>query len=205
MAITYRIGLTGGIGCGKSTVADMFAARGAAIVDTDVISRQLTSPGCPAVALIEKDLGPGLLRSDGSLDRERLRKQVFSDQPARNKLEAILHPLIRAEVQRQLQRAAAPYALVVVPLLLETGAYDQIVQRVLVVDCEENLQVRRVMARNQLTENEVRSIMAAQSPRRDRLSLADDVIENNGNVDALESQVAALHAKYLQLANQPHS
>lgn len=194
------IGLTGGIGCGKSAVAELFAEQGISIVDTDQIARQLTAAGEPALAAIASGFGAEFLLPDGELDRPRLRHLIFSSPEAKEKLEAILHPLIRKEVKRRLALAQSPYAMVAVPLLLETGAYRDIAQRILVVDCSEAQQVERVVARNGLDEAEVHAIMAHQLSRQERLRQADDIVDNHGIQPALSPQVKRLHLRYLELA-----
>lgn len=195
-----RVGLTGGIGSGKSTVAALFAALGVPVVDTDVIARELTATGSPALADIRGAFGDAVMQPDGSLDRGALRRLVFGDESARRRLEAILHPRIRSRVEETLETLDAPYVLVVIPLLVETGAYRGMLDRVLVVDCPEALQVERVVARNGLSQEEVGAILAAQATRAARLAAADDLIENSGSADALNAAVAALHARYLALA-----
>jgi dephospho-CoA kinase len=194
------VGLTGGIGCGKSSAAQMFAERGVQVVDTDAIAHQLTAPGGPALAAIRRQFGSEIFASDGSLDRAQLRKRVFSDTRAKKNLEALLHPLIRAEALQQLARCGGPYAVLVVPLLLETGELHDRVQQVLVVDCDEPQQIARAMSRSSLSEAEVRAIMAAQLSRAARLKLADDVLSNDSSLEHLQQQVEALHHKYLKLA-----
>ena len=198
----YCVGLTGGIGCGKSKAADMFAELGAAIVDTDAISHELTGPGGGAMPLIEKTFGAEYVRADGSLDRSRMRSRVFSSPEAKRDLEAILHPLIRAQVRGRVAEAAAPYVIIAVPLLLETGGYRDLVNRVLVVDCDESRQIARTMARSQLGEDEVRRIMAAQIPRAERLKAADDVLNNDADIETLRSGVETLHQRYLTEARE---
>lgn len=193
------IGLTGGIGSGKSTVADLFAHRGAAVIDTDLIARQLVTPGSPALAEIRAAFSDAVLDSAGKLDRAGLRRLVFADDAARGRLEAILHPRIRSDVKRALAEVHAPYAVVVIPLLIETGGYRDMLDRVLAVDCPETLQIERVMARNGLSAEEVRAIIATQASRAARLAAADDVIENTGSEETLRSAVAALHQRYLNL------
>ncbi len=200
MAMPYCVGLTGGIGCGKTSVARVFRELGAAVVDTDDIAHELTGPGGEAMDAIRAAFGTEFLAADGSLDRARMRRLVFSDTRARASLEAILHPLIRAESHSRLRRATQPYALVVVPLLFETGAYAELLQRVLVVDCDESRQVERTMRRSNLTEDEVRAIIAAQISRKERIARADDVLNNDDDISALREQAGALHAKYLRLA-----
>lgn len=194
------IGLTGGIGCGKSVVAELFAEQGISIIDTDQIARQLTATGEPALAAITGEFGIDFLLPDGELNRPRLRHLIFSSPEAKAKLEAILHPLIRNEVKRRLTLTQSPYVIVAVPLLLETGAYRDIAQRILVVDCSEAQQVERVTARNGLDEAEVRAIMAHQLSRQERLRQADDIVDNHGVRSALSTQVKQLHHRYLKLA-----
>ena len=194
------VGLTGGIGSGKSAVAGLFAGFGAGVVDTDVIARNLTGPGAPALKEIAGQLGDEYILADGSLDRARLRRRVFSDPLAKATLEAILHPLIRREAVAQSAASRASYTLMVVPLLVEGGGYRELVQRILVVDCSEQVQLERTMARSGLPEAEVRAIMNSQAPRQARLNRADDVIDNNGDWAALERQTRDLHEKYLGLA-----
>jgi len=196
----YSVGLTGGIGSGKSAASDRFGELGAGVVDTDEISRGLTAPAGAAIEEIRKQFGPDFVTADGGLDRVRMRRLVFADAAARSKLEVILHPLIRARTRAAIAAAAQPYVVVVVPLLLETGACAELVQRVLVVDCDEAEQVRRTMARSGLSAAEVREIMATQLPRAERLRHADDVLANDGDLPALQRRVARLHAQYLDLA-----
>lgn len=190
------IGLTGGIGSGKSTVAELFARHGAAIIDTDVIARRLVEPGTPALAEIRAAFSDAIVDADGRLDRTALRERVFADAAARKRLEAILHPRIRVEVERALADVRAPYVLIVIPLLVETGGYRDLLDRVLVVDCPESLQIARVMARNGLSRDAVDAIMASQASRAERLAAADDVIENAGSSPALARAVADLHQRY---------
>jgi dephospho-CoA kinase len=196
----FAVGLTGGIGSGKTTVAGLFASHGAGIVDTDEISHRLTAPAQPAMAEIARRFGPRFVAADGSLDRTQMRNLVFADPAARKDLEAILHPLIRQESTRQIQGSTAPYVIVVVPLLFETGAYRHEIGRILVVDCEPEIQVSRVMARNGLSRCQALSIIASQASRQERLREADDVIHNDGDLDVLEAQVLPLHIRYVGLA-----
>lgn len=197
----YCIGLTGGIGSGKSSAAKAFQELGAAVIDTDEISHELTRAGGGALAMIREQFGAECLAADGSMDRAAMRRLIFQDSAAKKKLEAILHPMIRSTVKARIAQTRAPYALIAVPLLLETGAYKDFICRILVVDCDEALQVERTMRRSKLTAGEVRAIMAAQLPRQERLARADDVLHNDSDMAALRSRVAALHARYLALAS----
>ena len=198
------VGLTGGIGSGKSTVADRLAAFGAALVDTDAIAHHLTGAQGGAMGQIAAAFGPSVVRADGALDRVAMRRLVFSDPAAKERIEAILHPLIRRESEALCRSAAAaPYVLLVVPLLVEAAAsasYRQRVDRILVVDCDEATQVSRVVARSGLSPEEVRAIMATQASRAERLAVADDVVFNGGDLDGLNAQLIALHRRYLDLA-----
>lgn len=192
----FVVGLTGGIGSGKSTVADLFAALGAGIVDTDVIAHQLTGPDGAAMPAIHARFGDAVIAADGRLDRQAMRDRAFADPDARKALEAILHPLIRQEADRQVLASAAPYVMLVVPLLVESGGYRQRVDRVLVVDCAPETQVQRTMARSGLTREGVLRILAAQATREARLEAADDVVDNDGPPSRLPPRVADLHARY---------
>lgn len=194
------IALTGGIGSGKSSVAEILGGLGAAVVDTDAIAHALTAPGQPGAVKIGAQFGPEYLRADGALDRDRMRELVFADPAAKKKLEAILHPLIRLEVDAAVRAAQAPYVVLVVPLLVETGAYRELARRVLVVDCSEATQIARVRQRSGHNEETVRKIMASQASRADRLARADDVIVNDDGLDALRASSAGLHHRYLALA-----
>ncbi|MDP3585935.1 MAG: dephospho-CoA kinase [Thiobacillus sp.] len=196
----FTVGLTGGIGSGKSTVADLFAEQGVPVIDTDVIARELTAPDSEVLITIQDAFGDAVMREDGSLDRAQLRRRVFADPAARHMLEAILHPRIRQAVVQALAGLHAPYALIVIPLLVETGAYAEILHRVLVVDCSEDMQITRVMARNDLSRAEVKDILAAQAGRAVRLAAADDVIENTGPPEGLRDRVHALHTQYMMQA-----
>ena len=196
----FSVGLTGGIGSGKTTVADLFAARGASVIDTDHIAHQLTVAGGPAIAAILARFGDRFLTPDGALDRARMREYVFADPAAKVSLEAILHPLIRVETERAAAQAGGAYLLFVVPLLVESGSWRERVSRVLVVDCPEQLQVERVMQRSALSDAQVRAIMATQVRREQRLAAADDVVVNDGKPAALVPQVDRLHALYSRLA-----
>lgn len=198
----YCIGLTGGIGSGKSSAAGVFHELGAGVVDTDEIARELTAPGGAAIPGIRGQFGADYIAADGSLDRARMRRLVFGDPASKTALEAILHPLIREQSRARIAAARQPYVLVVVPLLLETGAYRELINRVLVVDCSEEQQIARTMQRSRLTADEVRAIMATQLPRRERLARADDVLHNDDDIAAMRRQVEALHDRYLALSCQ---
>lgn len=198
--MVFCVGLTGGIGCGKSTVARLFAEHGAAVIDTDAISHALTQANAVGFQAILKRFGTAYLQADGSLDRAKLRTLIFSDANAKQALESILHPLIYTEVRAALSRCTAPYALIVVPLLFETGNYLPLVQRRLVVDCTEAKQISRTAARSGFPEATVRLIMSQQISRAERLARADDIINNNNDLDVLPAQVTALHKQYLSLA-----
>lgn len=203
--MSFIVGLTGGIGSGKTTVARRLAALGAGVVDTDEIAHDITRPGGEAMPEIRRAFGDAYVAADGALDRPAMRALVFSDPSARARLEAILHPAIRRAVDAALEKLRAPYALVVVPLLFEAGGYAGRAARVLVVDCPPERQVERTMARSSLAADEVRAIMAAQWPRWRRLQMADDVIWNGGEAGALEPQCARLHADYCRRAGDPRA
>lgn len=197
-----RVGLTGGIGSGKSTVAELFAHRGVPVIDTDKLARHAVEPRQPALAEIVREFGAGLLDAGGGLDRARMRERVFDDPAARRRLESILHPRIRAAVREQLAAVAAPYCLIVVPLLVETG-FDELIDRVLVVDVDETHQQERTSRRDKVSTDAVRKIMATQATRAQRIARADDVIVNDGTIADLEREIDRLHASYLVLAGQP--
>jgi dephospho-CoA kinase len=197
--VTFVVGLTGGIGSGKSAAADEFGRLGATVVDTDVIARELTEKGGAAIADVEKLFGKDFI-AGGAMDRKRMRDHVFADPAAKRALEALLHPMIREESGRRIAAAAGPYVVHVVPLLIESPDYRRRVDRVLVVDAPEETQLERVRARSALSADEVRAIVRSQVSRAERLAAADDVIDNRGSRDALRKQVAALHQKYLQFA-----
>lgn len=194
------IGLTGGIGCGKTTVCRLFEALGVPIVDADLIARQLVAPGQPALRDIVAAFGSAVLQADGSLNREVLRDQVFADPLQKRCLEGILHPLVYAEIASQVAGLARPYAVVAVPLLLETGGESR-VDRVLVVDCSPEEQLRRVLARDGLAIDQARAIIASQLSRESRLARADDVLDNGGDPERLAEQVKSLHNSYNLLAS----
>lgn len=196
----FSVGLTGGIGSGKTLVADMFAALGAAVIDTDQIAHQLSAPQGAAIPLLTAEFGAEFITAEGALDRARMRALAFAEPAARQRLEAILHPLIRIATEDAAAGATGPYRMFVVPLLVESGSWKSRIDRLLVVDCPESLQVERVMRRSGLDEVQVRAIMAAQASRQQRLAVADDVIANDGDAAALTPQVERLHAFYLQSA-----
>jgi dephospho-CoA kinase len=197
----FVVGLTGGIGSGKSTVADLFAAHGVPLVDTDLIAHRITTPHGIAMPPIAAEFGNAFVAADGSLDRARMREFVFSDESARKRLEAITHPLIRAETKREQREAQGPYVIVVVPLLVESGSWKHRVNRVLTVDCGVETQIARVMSRNGFSRDQVLAIIARQATREARLAAADDVIDNdNVALDTLKAQVDEQHRAYLALA-----
>ena len=196
------IGLTGGIGCGKSTVAQLFAAQGASIIDTDLIAHQLTQAGSIAIEPISKAFGANYITPLGALDRTRMRQLIFADKDAKNKLEKILHPLILETSILLINQADNNYAILVAPILLESPTFLQLVQRVLVIECGIEQQISRVMQRSELSETEVRLIIAGQISSAERLARADDIIQNNGQRVDLNNQVLALHQHYLSLANK---
>jgi dephospho-CoA kinase len=204
----FAVGLTGGIGCGKTTVADLFAARGAAVIDTDQIAHSLTAPQGAAMPALIAEFGAEFATTEGALDRAKMRALVFSDPGARARLEGILHPRIREATAAAALLATGPYVMFVVPLLIESGTWRERVARVLAIDCPEEVQVARVMARNGLDEGQVRAIMAAQVTRAQRQAAADDIILNDDGLEALTPQVERLHAFYLdeaaRLASQPN-
>lgn len=196
----YVVGLTGGIGSGKSTVADLFVAQGAGLVDTDAIAHELTQAGGAAMPALVAGFGPAILAADGALDRAAMRQLAFADPSARSRLEGILHPLIRQISAERCTAAKEPYVILAVPLLVESGNYRDRCDRIVVVDCPENLQIARVMARNGLAEDEVKSIMAAQATRQQRLDIADDVVVNDADLTKLVKQVGIHHSNYLALS-----
>lgn len=198
----YVVGLTGGIGSGKSTVAELFVAAGATLVDTDAIAHELTGPDGAAMPALRAAFGPQIVDAQGALARATMRRLVFADPAAKKKLEDILHPMIRRLAAERCRAAISPYVILAVPLLVESGGYRERCQRVLAVDCPESLQIERVMARNGMTAAEVKSIMANQASRAERLAAADDVVSNDGDLAKLQTQVAELDAKYLRLLSE---
>jgi dephospho-CoA kinase len=197
----FIVGLTGGIGSGKSAVADRFALRGATIVDTDGIAHELTASGGAAIAPIRAEFGDTAIDGSGAMDRKAMRDLVFADPDARRRLEAILHPMIRDVSDRRCRAATSAYVILAVPLLIESGTYRARCNRICVVDCPVATQIARVKTRNNLDEHQIRAIIAAQTSREDRLAAADDVIDNSGDLAALDHQVEILHASYLQAAS----
>jgi len=195
-----RIGLTGGIASGKTTVANMFAELGVAIIDTDVIARSVVEPGQPALKEIRRAFGDEVLQANGTLDRKRMRAIVFNDDDQRSKLESIVHPRIREQAENQAANATSAYHIVVVPLLAQSPMQADM-HRILVVDCSEATQLARLLARDAETEAQARRIIASQVDRATRLAMADDVVSNEGNLAETRQQVSALHARYLSLAD----
>jgi dephospho-CoA kinase len=202
----YVVGLTGGVGSGKSTVADFFVEFGAALVDTDAIAHELTGPNGAAMPALRAAFGPAVANASGAMDRTLMRQRVFADARARDVLEGILHPLIRQLSDQRCQSAVAPYVVLAVPLLVESASYRERCDRILVVDCPETRQIERVMARNNLSADEVKAIMAAQASRAERLAVADDILMNDTDLPTLKNSVLSLHQKYLQyLAEKPNA
>jgi dephospho-CoA kinase len=201
--MSFVVGMTGGIGSGKTTVANLFAELGAAVIDTDAIAHELTGPRGAAMPDIARAFGEGVFQANGSLDRVAMRQLCFSDPTARKRLESILHPLIRSESIARCRRADyAPYVMLVVPLLIESGAYREHIDRILVIDCAESVQVARVMVRSRLSADEVLAIMATQASREERRAAADDVLTNDDGLDELQPQVLRLHHRYVEFARK---
>ena len=197
-----KIGLTGGIASGKTAVSDQFSRLGVPVIDTDIISRELVEPGKPALQQIADQLGKVFIQEDGRLNRRALRQHIFSHPGARTVLENILHPAIRQEVTRQLHAlTSTPYAIVVIPLLVENGLQDM-VDRVLLVDAPEETQIQRVCQRDEISPEQARNILNAQASRNQKLAAADDILENNGDLNALAAHVETLHKQYLSLAQR---
>lgn len=191
------IGLTGGIGSGKSTVSGMFSRLGVPVIDADEIARSLVAPGTEAFNEVITSFGAELVQADGALDRARLRRIILADAAQRRRLEAILHPRIRAEARRRVGELETPYCILSIPLLVESGQTD-LVDRILVVDCPESLQRSRIAARNQWPHEEIDAVLAAQASREQRLARAEDVLRNDGDLSRLEDEVERLHRKYLE-------
>jgi dephospho-CoA kinase len=198
----FTVCLTGGIGSGKSSVARLFAERGIEVIDADALARELTGPGGAAIPRIVEEFGPEALDASGALDRARMRRAAFGDAAARLRLEALLHPLIRAAAARRAAAATSPYVILMIPLLVESGEPGSRCDRVLVVDCPEEERIRRVMLRSNLSREEVQAIIAAQASRAARLAHADDVIDNAGDPSRLPPQVDALHQDYVARAER---
>jgi dephospho-CoA kinase len=195
----FRVALTGGIASGKSTVADLFAALGVPVIDTDVIAREVVEPGRPALTQVIETFGSEVLGSDGRLDRRRLRERIFADPDAKRRLEAILHPAIRVEMERQSRAADGPYQVLVIPLLTEGKRRDH-VDRVLLVDVPEELQIQRLVSRDGVSHEQAQASLNAQATRAERLAMADDIVRNTGRPEDLRENIEALHERYLQLA-----
>jgi dephospho-CoA kinase len=202
MSPRLRIGLTGGIASGKTTVANRFRTLGVSVIDADAVARSVVLPGQPALAEIVRRFGPGIVTNDGVLDRRKLRDRVFADREARADLEAVLHPRIRAEMEQLAAQAVGPYLVLEIPLLIEGGATDR-VDRILVVDVDEPVQIARAMARDGGSAEQARAILASQASRAERLARADDLLVNTGNLGKLYAAVDELHAQYLVLAGAP--
>ncbi len=199
-ASPFIVGLTGGIGSGKSAATDAFAALGIDVIDTDAIAHELTAAQGDAIPHIVEAFGPRVLRPDGGMDRDMMRALVFEDGDVRKRLEAILHPLIEKLSLARCLQATSPYVILAVPLLIESASYREHCNRVCVVDCPADLQLTRVMERSGLAESQVRAIMAAQATRDQRLAVADDVIDNSGTLEQLTARVRALDQAYRRLA-----
>jgi dephospho-CoA kinase len=202
MSGPLRIGLTGGIASGKSTVADLFTDLGVTVIDTDLIARDVVQPGQPALDEIQRVFGDDMLNADGTLNRSAMRRQIFSDDDARRRLEGLLHPRIQEQTLQRMAAASGDYMIVVVPLLAESPLKDE-VDRILVVDCDEATQIERLLKRDAETEDQARRILVAQASREERLAIADDIVHNDATVEATATQVSALHDTYSALANLP--
>jgi dephospho-CoA kinase len=198
---TYVVVLTGGIASGKTAVSDLFAQRGAPVIDTDQIAHEIVEPGQPALKRITKVFGQEFLGADGRLDRKKMRNAIFSSPQQKNCLESILHPAIASEVDQLIAQVDAPWCILVVPLLAETSLFSWI-NRVLVVDVDESVQIERVMARDKISQKQAQSILDAQTSRRQRLALADDILDNGGNLEELKVEVDKLYRKYTALARK---
>jgi len=199
--VTLVVGLTGGIGCGKSSACKIFTELGVDVIDADKISHELTQHNGAAIPAIRSQFGEEYIGTDGALDRAKMRKLVFSDNGCRIKLEALLHPLILETTAKRILHCNSPYVIVAIPLLLETDDYNYLVNRILVVDCNEQLQIIRAMKRSHLSVEEIKAIMAAQINRRQRLVKADDIIVNNDDISCLKKQVVRMHRNYIKLSS----
>ena len=202
MSARLVVGLTGGIGSGKSAVTAEFERLGVPVVDADLVAREVVMPGSPGLREVVAVFGTDVLGADGMLDRKQLRLRVFDDDTQRKRLEAILHPKIRDRIRHKLEAITTPYCILCVPLLVERQGYEN-VDRILVIDCSEQLQITRVMARDDLTRSQVEAIMRTQATREQRLAMADDVIDNSRGLDALRAPIAKLHAKFTEIAENP--
>ena len=194
------VGLTGGIGSGKSTVGRLFQERGAALIDSDVVARQVVEPGSEGLERLREAFGETILDAQGHLDRSAMREVIFQNSQARHRLESLLHPMIWAEIDRQKSETNAPYCMLVIPLLVESGSQER-VDRVLVVDCPEDMQRSRASARDGVSPQQIQAILDAQATRAQRLAAADDVIDNSGATEAIATRVEELHRQYLDLAD----
>lgn len=203
--MTLVVGLTGGIGCGKSSACKIFTALGVDVIDTDQISHELTQHNGAAIPVIRSQFGEEYIAADGALDRTRMRRLVFTDTDCRVKLEALLHPLILEITTKRILHCNSPYVIIAVPLLLETNDYDHLINRILVIDCDEQLQIMRTMTRSHLSVEEIKAIMASQLNRNQRLEKADDIIVNNGDIHCLREQVLRMHRNYIDMSSQTGS
>ncbi len=201
----YSVGLTGGIGSGKTAASDWFAAQGVDVIDTDVIAHALTAPGGAAIPAIRREFGDALIQPDGAMHRARMRELAFNNENVRQRLQAILHPLIGDACRKQAEQSSGPYLLFVVPLLVESGVWQRRVNRVLVIDAPDELRIARVMQRSDLSREQVLAIMATQASRQARLDVADDIVVNDRGLAELQSQLADLHQRYLKLAGERSS
>ncbi|MEE8495856.1 MAG: dephospho-CoA kinase [Xanthomonadales bacterium] len=203
VARTFVVVLTGGIAAGKTAVSDLFAQQDVPVIDTDRIAHEIVEPGRPALQRITEAFGPEFLGADGRLDRKKMRSAIFSNPQQKNRLEGILHPAIAAEVDRRIAQIDAPWCILVVPLLAESNLFPWI-NRILVVDVEESVQIERVMARDKISRQQAQSILDAQTGRRQRLALADDILDNSGSLNQLKTAVNKLYVKYTALAKNHH-
>lgn len=197
--MVFTVGLTGGIASGKTAVSDRFAALGVPVIDTDMIAREVVAPGHPVLQQVIAAFGEDIIDPDGQLKRRKLRELIFSNPAKQSLLEDILHPAIRNEVKRRIAKIGGSYCIVVIPLLAESGHFEWL-DRILVVDVTESTQIERLIARDEVSENQARASLSAQASRETRLRIADDVIDNNGEVENLDSAVAKLHRQYVSLS-----
>ncbi|OAN16582.1 dephospho-CoA kinase [Photobacterium jeanii] len=201
--MTMVVGLTGGIGSGKTTVANLFADYGIDVIDADIIAREVVAPGSEGLNAIELKLGHDILLTDGQLNRSKLRELIFSQPELKSWLDSLLHPLIRQQMQQQIEQAQSAYCLLVIPLMVENNL-QAMTDRLLVVDVEQQVQIARTLQRDQVSEQQVKNILAAQASRETRNAAADDIITNNGDSDELPQKVAALHQQYTELSQGYH-